>query len=53
MSDSVPVVVGIDGGATYSFGVAVDLSGNAIAAAKSGSLNFFGTSLQEARRSLT
>ena len=53
MSDSLPVVIGIDGGATYSFGVAVDLSGQAIAAAKSGSLNFFGTSLQEARRSLT
>ena len=53
MSDSLPVVVGIDGGATYSFGVAVDLTGRAIAAAKSGSLNFFGTSLQEARRSLT
>lgn len=53
MSDALPVVVGIDGGATYSFGVAVDRSGRALAAAKSGSLNFFGTSLQEARRSLT
>lgn len=53
MSESVPVVIGIDGGATYSFGVAVDLTGKALAAAKSGSLNFFGTSLQEARRSLT
>lgn len=53
MSDGVPVVIGIDGGATYSFGVAVDLRGNALAAAKAGSLNFFGTSLQEARRSLT
>jgi N-acetylglucosamine kinase-like BadF-type ATPase len=53
MSDATGVVVGIDGGATYSFGVAVDLSGTARAAAKAGSLNFFGTSLQEARRSLT
>ena len=49
----IPVVVGIDGGATYSYGVAVDFSGQALATAKSGSLNFFGTSLQEARRSLT
>lgn len=53
MVESVPVVVGIDGGATYSFGVAVDLSGQALATAKAGSLNFFGTTLQEARRSLT
>lgn len=53
MRDPLPVVIGIDGGATYSFGVAVDLEGRAVAAAKSGSLNFFGTSLQEARRSLT
>lgn len=53
MSEPIPVVIGIDGGATYSFGVAVDRSGRALAAAKSGSLNFFGTSLQEARRSLT
>ncbi len=52
MSDSTPVVIGIDGGATYSFGVAVDPEGRALAAAKSGSLNFFGTSLQEARRAL-
>src|SRR5262245_54628858 len=34
MSDPLPVVVGIDGGATYSFGVAVDFSGQALAAAK-------------------
>ncbi|MCC6232618.1 MAG: hypothetical protein IT580_08235 [Verrucomicrobiales bacterium] len=53
MADSLPVVVGIDGGATYSFGVAMNLEGHALAAAKSGSLNFFGTSLQEARRSLS
>jgi len=50
---STPVVIGIDGGATYSYGVAVDYSGTALATAKAGSLNFFGTSLQEARRSLT
>lgn len=53
MTDGTPVVIGIDGGGTYSFGVAVDLTGRALAAAKAGSLNFFGTSLQEARRSLT
>jgi N-acetylglucosamine kinase-like BadF-type ATPase len=53
MAEVHPVVIGIDGGATYSFGVAVDLNGQALAAAKAGSLNFFGTSLQEARRSLT
>ncbi|MBL9136771.1 MAG: hypothetical protein JNK85_12915 [Verrucomicrobiales bacterium] len=53
MSDALPVVIGIDGGGTYSFGVAVDPSGQALATAKAGSLNFFGTSLQEARRSLT
>lgn len=47
------VFVGIDGGATYSFGVVVDATGRALAAAKAGSLNFFGTSVQEARRSLT
>lgn len=47
------VFVGIDGGATYSFGVVVDATGGALAAAKAGSLNFFGTSVQEARRSLT
>lgn len=53
MAEVLPVVIGIDGGATHSFGVAVDLNGQALAAAKAGSLNFFGTSLQEARRSLT
>lgn len=53
LADTMPVVIGIDGGATYSFGVAIDFSGRALATAKSGSLNFFGTSLQEARRSLT
>jgi len=53
MSDRARVVIGIDGGATYSFGVAVDLAGNAVAAAKAGSLNFFGTTIQVARRSLT
>ncbi len=48
-----PVVIGIDGGATHSYGVAVDFSGQSLATAKAGSLNFFGTSIQEARRSLT
>jgi N-acetylglucosamine kinase-like BadF-type ATPase len=53
MQGTQPVFVGIDGGATYSFGVAVDARGRTLATEKSGSLNFFGTTLQEARRSLT
>lgn len=53
MQQTQDVFVGIDGGATYSFGVAVDATGHALAAEKAGSLNFFGTSVQEARRSLT
>ena len=47
-----PRVVGIDGGATHSWGVAVDAQGRLLAAARSGSLNFFGSGLAEARRNL-
>ena len=47
-----PVCVGIDGGATHSFAVAVGIDGRALASAEAGSLNFFGSSLAEARRSL-
>ena len=49
---SAGVIVGIDGGATYSFGVAVDHRGNVLATARSGSLNFFGNSLSSARAHL-
>ena len=49
---SAGVIVGIDGGATYSFGVAVDQRGNVLATARSGSLNFFGNSLASARAHL-
>ena len=44
--------MGIDGGATHTWGVAVDSRGKLLAAARSGSLNFFGAGLAEARRSL-
>lgn len=45
-------VFGIDGGATYSFGVAVTLEGKVIARAQSGSLNFLGSPLAATRRNL-
>ena len=47
-----PRVMGIDGGASQSWGVSVDAQGKLLAAARSGSLNFFGSGLAEARRSL-
>lgn len=53
MQKPLPVIVGIDGGATYSFGVAVDRTGQVLATVQAGTLNFFGSSLQEARRNLT
>lgn len=46
-------MIGIDGGATYSFGVAVDATGRVLASSQSGSLYFFGSSLSESRRNLT
>jgi N-acetylglucosamine kinase-like BadF-type ATPase len=46
------VVVGIDGGGTHSFGVAVAREGHVLASAQAGSLNFFGSGLAEARRHL-
>lgn len=46
-------IVGIDGGATYSFGVAVDREGKVLATARSGSLNFLGNSLTLARTHLS
>ena len=41
--------IGVDGGATNSFGIVVDLSGNCPRLAQAGSLNFIGTQLAEAR----
>jgi glucosamine kinase len=46
------VYIGIDGGGTHSFAVAVDSTGRRLAAAKAGSLNFFGAGLPTARRHL-
>ncbi len=51
--ETVPVMIGIDGGATYSFGVAVNREGRVLASSRSGSLYFFGASLGESRRNLT
>ena len=51
--DNLPVMIGIDGGATYSFGVTVDRQGRVLASSRSGSLYFFGDSLGESRRNLT
>jgi glucosamine kinase len=52
VSDRIPIVIGIDGGATNSFGIAVDLSGRTLGLSRSGTLSFFGASMKEARRSL-
>jgi N-acetylglucosamine kinase-like BadF-type ATPase len=46
------VFIGLEGGGTHSFAIAVDSAGRMLAMAESGSLNFFGTSLREARRHL-
>lgn len=48
----IPIVIGIDGGGTYSFGVAVDRVGKVLARSRSGSLNFFGSGLAQSRRNL-
>lgn len=47
-----PLFLGIDGGASRSFGVAVTAEGRVVAAAEAGSLNFLGADLPTARRSL-
>src|SRR6266851_7552244 len=44
--------IGIDGGGTHSFAIAVDSTGRILARAEAGSLNFFGAGLPTARRSL-
>jgi N-acetylglucosamine kinase-like BadF-type ATPase len=52
MNTRLSVVVGIDGGGTHSFGVAVARAGQVLASSQAGSLNFFGSGLAEARHSL-
>lgn len=51
-ANSTEHVIGIDGGATHSFGVAVTLQGRVIARTQSGSLNFLGSPLRETRKNL-
>jgi N-acetylglucosamine kinase-like BadF-type ATPase len=46
------VFIGIDGGGTHSFAIAVNSTGRRLATAEAGSLNFFGTGLPIARRHL-
>jgi len=46
------VVIGIDGGGTRSLAVAANSNGRVLALAGSGSLNFFGSGLPTARRTL-
>ena len=46
------VFIGIDGGGTHSFAIAVDSTGRKLGTAEAGSLNFFGTGLPTARRNL-
>src|SRR5437870_7554575 len=52
VSHNTSVCIGIDGGGTHSFAVAVDSSGKLLAAARAGSLNFFSSGLPTARRNL-
>jgi N-acetylglucosamine kinase-like BadF-type ATPase len=52
MKRSELVFIGIDGGGTHSFAIAVDSTGSMLASAGAGSLNFFGASLPTARRHL-
>ncbi|PYK63264.1 MAG: hypothetical protein DME21_03525 [Verrucomicrobia bacterium] len=52
VSHNTSVFIGIDGGGTHSFAVAVDSSGKLLATARAGSLNFFSSGLPAARRNL-
>ncbi len=50
MDDMLKLVVGIDGGATYSHGVAATLDGRVLAVTHSNSMNFTGSYQKEVRR---
>ena len=52
MTRNTTAFIGIDGGGTHSFAIAVDSTGRMLAAAEAGSLNFFGAGLPAARRHL-
>ncbi len=52
MNPGTSVFLGIDGGATHSFGATVGRDGNVLGWATAASLNFFGSGLAEARRNL-
>jgi len=52
MTRNTPVYIGLDGGGTHSFAIAVDSTGKRLASAEAGSLNFFGAGLPTARRHL-
>ena len=50
MDDALKLVIGIDGGATYSHGVAATLDGRVLAVTHSNSMNFTGSYQKEVRR---
>lgn len=50
MDAPLPLVIGIDGGATYSHGVAATLDGRVLAVVHSASMNFTGSYQKEVRR---
>ena len=50
MDTPLPLVIGIDGGATYSHGVAATLDGRVLAVVHSASMNFTGSYQKEVRR---
>jgi N-acetylglucosamine kinase-like BadF-type ATPase len=52
MKQNEPVFLGLDGGGTHSFAIAVESNGRMRAAAAAGSLNFLGAGLPTARRHL-
>ena len=52
MNQAPAIHLGVDGGATHSFAVAVAPDGHVQASARAGSLNFFGSGLKEARANL-